>query len=166
MQYRRARIQGGTYFFTVVTHERQQILTADKNIELLRAGFQYVMQNHPFRINVYVILPDHLHFIWTLPDGDRDFSTKWRLIKSYFTRNFDAGYSPWQKKLWEHLIRNERDLKSHVEYIHYNPVKYDLVQLPVDWPFSSIHRYIFDGLYSPNWGESEPVFLDDRLGSE
>lgn len=166
MQYRRAKVQGGTYFFTVVTHERQQILTADKNIEILRAGFQYVMQNHPFRIDAHVILPDHLHFVWTLPDGDCDFSTRWRLIKSYFTRNFDAGYSPWQKKFWEHLIRDERDLRNHVEYIHYNPVKHGLVQSPVDWPFSSIHRYILDGLYSPDWGKSESVFLDDRLGSE
>ncbi len=143
-----------------------KILTADENIEILRAGFQYVMQNHPFGIDAHVILPDHLHFIWTLPDGDRDFSTRWRLIKSYFTRNFDAGYSPWQKKFWEHLIRDERDLMNHVEYIHYNPVKHGLVQSPVDWPFSSIHRYILDGLYGPNWGRSEPVLLDDRLGSE
>jgi putative transposase len=79
------RQKGEPIFFTVVTHDRQKILTADKNIEILRAAFQHVMQNHPFRIDAHVILPDHLHFIWTLPNGDSDFSTRWRLIKSYFT---------------------------------------------------------------------------------
>jgi putative transposase len=170
MQYRRARIQGGSYFFTVVTHNRRKIFAADKNIEILRAGFQYVMRKHPFRIDAHVILPDHAHFIWTLPDDDSDFSMRWRLIKSYFTRHFQAAaaprYSLWQKKFWEHLIRDERDMKNHVEYIHYNPVKHGLVQSPIEWPFSSIHRYILEGFYTPDWGKSEPLFSDDRVGNE
>jgi putative transposase len=98
MQYRRARIKGGTYFLTVVTHKREKIFSNEKNIELLRESFQYVLHNHPFQMDAHVILPDHLHCIWTLPDGDRDFSTRWRLLKSHFTRQLNiakCGYSPW-----------------------------------------------------------------------
>jgi len=169
MQYRRARIKNGTYFFTVVTYQRQKILAVEENIELLRKGFQYVMKNHPFRMDAHIILPDHLHCIWTLPAGDCDFSTRWRLIKSYFTRNFQSttpGRSPWQRKFWEHLIRDERDLQNHVEYIHYNPVKHGLVQSPIAWPLSSIHRYIVEGLYSPDWGAPQPLSCDEALDRE
>ena len=150
MQYRRARIKGGTYFFTVVTHKRQKIFSTQENIDLLRDAFQYVMKNHLFRMDSHVILPDHLHCIWTLPDKDRDFSTRWRLIKSHFTRHFQwatPGHSPWQKKFWEHVIRDENDMTNHVEYIHYNPVKHGLVQSPTEWPLSSIHH--------SKWGQSK-----------
>jgi len=87
MQYRRARINGGTYFFTLVTDKRRKILCEPENIEFLRAAFQYVVERHPFVIDAAVILPDHLHAIWTLPDNDQDFSKRWRLIKSHFTRH-------------------------------------------------------------------------------
>lgn len=169
MQYRRARVKGGTYFFTVVTHKRQHILTAEENIKILRDGFQYVMDNHPFGMDAHVILPNHIHCIWTLPNNDQDFSTRWRLIKSYFTRHFkgvSSEASPWQKKFWEHVIRDEKDMTNHVEYIHYNPVKHGLVQAPAHWPLSSIHRYINKGLYSADWGSSESLFWDDRVGKE
>jgi len=169
MKYRRARIKNGTYFFTVVTRKRQKILGLDENVELLRDAFQYAMRNHPFRIDGHVILPDHLHCIWTLPDGDCDFSTRWTLIKSYFSRRFHAtslDSSTWQNKFWEHLIRDEKDLKNHLEYIHYNPVKHGLVQSPIEWPLSSLHRYIVNGFYSPDWGATEKLTWDDNVGNE
>lgn len=169
MQYRRARTKGGTYFFTVVTCNRQHIFSREDNIDLLRQAFQYVMHRHPFRMDAHVILPDHLHCIWTLPDGDRDFSTRWRLIKSHFTRYYQHGdpdRSPWQKKFWEHAIRDEKDMENHIDYIHYNPVKHGLVESPVRWTLSSIHRYVKDGLYSQEWGTPEPLAWDDAVGKE
>jgi len=141
MQYRRAKVKGVTYFFTVVTEKRQKILCLPKNVSLLRSAFHYVMQKHPFIIDAIVILPNHLHCIWTLPENDHDYSTRWRLIKSYFSRNRETilpenisisrqkkqQRAIWQYRFWEHLIRDEIDFQNHVEYIHYNPVKHGLV---------------------------------------
>ena len=121
MQYRRAKTKGGTYFFTVVTHQRRKVLCWPANVSLMRDAFRYVMAEHPFQIDAIVLLPDHVHCMWTLPAGDHDFSTRWRLIKSYFTRNCDPVYqgppSPsrqkkqeqavWQRRFWEHQIRDE-----------------------------------------------------------
>ncbi len=181
MQYRRARLQGGAYFFTVVTRKRRPIFGCENNINLLRQSFQYVMHNHPFCMDAHVILPDHLHCIWTLPDGERDFSTRWRLIKSHFTQHYKNGGlielhengqkatcsgSPWQKKFWEHLIRDEKDMKNHIEYIHYNPVKHGLVASPIEWTLSSIHRYVNNGSYPMDWGTSKPLTWDDGVGRE
>jgi putative transposase len=146
------------------------MLCEPENIELLRAAFKYVMDRHPFTIDAHVILPDHLHFMWTLPDEDRDFSTRWRLIKSYFTRNCDAHYKAelsksrqkkkeqavWQRRFWEHQIRDEQDMKHHIEYIHFNPVKHCLVKAAKDWGHSSFQKYVRAGLYDPDWGMSEP----------
>ena len=150
-------------------HKRQKIFANDLHIDTLRSSFKYVMKNHPFRMDAYVIMPDHIHCIWTLPDGDHDFSTKWRLIKSHFTRDYNGGSlkrSPWQKKFWEHTIRDEKDLKHHVDYIHYNPVKHGLVKLPTEWVLSSIHRYILEGVYPPDWGASESLSWDNTVGRE
>ena len=169
MQYRRARVQGGTYFFTVVACNRQHIFAVKDNVDVLRRAFQDVMETHPFRMDAHVILPDHLHCIWTLPAGDRDFSTRWRLIKSRFTRQYQhavPGRSPWQKKFWEHVVRDAKDMGNHVDYIHYNPVKHGLVESPVEWALSSIHRYMNDGLYSRDWGASEPLSWDAGVGKE
>ena len=154
MQYRRAKVPGGTYSFTVVTCDRRPILCQPDNILLLRQAFRHVRQNHPFTIDAVVILPDHLHCIWTLPKDDFDFSTRWRLIKSYFSRHClrEDGekaslsrYSKqergiWQRRFWEHCIQDETDLANHLNYIHNNPVKHGLVASPQDWPYSSIHR--------------------------
>jgi len=123
MQYRRAKTKGGTYFFTVVTHQRRKFLCWPANVSLMRDAFRYVMAEHPFQIDAIVLLPDHVHCIWTLPAGAHDFSTRRRLIKSYFTRNCDPVYqgppSPsrqkkqeqavWQRRFWEHQIRDETD---------------------------------------------------------
>ncbi|MBW4684131.1 MAG: transposase [Komarekiella atlantica HA4396-MV6] len=180
MQYRRATIQGGTYFFTLVTHNRQKLLCLPTNVSLLRNAFRYVMRQHPFIIDAFVLLPDHLHCIWTLPQGDRNFSTRWRLIKSYFSRQCDTlsqenlstsrqqkkERAIWQRRFWEHLIKDEVDFKNHVEYIHYNPVKHGLVQAPKDWEYSSFHCSVRQGTYDSIWGAGEEIVFEANIGKE
>jgi REP-associated tyrosine transposase len=180
MRYRRAKTPGGSYFFTVVTHKRRPILCEPSNVQALRAAFRTVMQKHPFRIDAFVLLPDHIHCIWTLPIGDHDFSTRWRLVKSYFSRNCSVveqdHVSPgrirkqergiWQQRFWEHLLRDEIDFARHVEYIHYNPVKHRLVNAPSEWLHSSFHRYVKAGDYPADWGASMPIQFDRQIGKE
>lgn len=180
MQYRRARIEGGTYFFTVVTYKRMKILTQSENISLLREAFEYVMQKHPFTIDAIVILPDHIHCMWTLPNSDYDYSMRWRLIKSYFSRQCQCRYSNklsesqqkkkelaiWQRRYWEHLIRDENDFTRHVEYIHYNPVKHGLVRAPMHWEYSSFHKYVRNGIYDRQWGAEQCITFDETIGRE
>jgi putative transposase len=180
MRYRRACVKGGTYFFTFVTFKRKNILIQPENLTLLRRAFEYVKENHPFKIDAIVVLPDHLHCIWTLPRGDCDFSTRWRLIKGFFTRNCQAKYriepfqsrkcrgeqAVWQRRFWEHLIRDEQDYIHHVEYIHLNPVKHGLVKAPKDWEYSSFHRYVAQGKYSQDWCAVERVIFDASIGHE
>ena len=180
MEYRRALIKGGTYFFTLVTHNRRQFLCQPENISLLRESFRYVMQRHPFKIDAIVILPEHLHCIWTLPDGDSNFPTRWRLIKSYFSRHCDAQYhgkmtssrqkkkeqTLWQRRFWEHQIQTEQDLVHHIDYIHYNPVKHGLVNVPLAWKYSSFHRYVHQGIYHLKWGVNEEVVFPSDIGNE
>ena len=188
MRYRRARLKGGTYFFTVVTHKRVKIFNRSDNVELLRQAFRKVIKRHPFKIDAFVLLPDHLHCIWTLPQGDADFSTRWRLIKSYFSRHIGlVGWveernptktttstsrlrknekSIWQRRFWEHLIRNHEDLRRHVEYIHYNPVKHGLTKSPGDWDYSSFHRYVDKGMYNIKWGTGAEIKFNSTVGYE
>jgi putative transposase len=180
MEYRRAKIAGGTYFFTVVTHNRRQFLCEPDNISLLRDAFRCIMQNHPFKIEAIVILPEHLHCIWTLPDEDDNFSTRWRLIKEYFSRRCAPQYCDqistsrqkkqekaiWQRRFWEHYIKDEKDFINHVEYIHYNPVKHGLVQSPKDWEYSSFSRYVKAGIYDLNWGTGEQRVFEANVGCE
>jgi putative transposase len=171
MQYRRALSPGGTFFFTVVTFNRQKIFTDERPISLLREAFRYLLKNHPMQIDAIVIMPDHLHTIWSLPDGDSDYPTRWRLIKSYFSHKWDPGLSPttpsrlikgekyvWQRRYWEHQIRDEKDFARHVEYIHYNPVKHGLVNSPGEWEYSSFIRYVKDGIYPHDWGGGENIW--------
>ena len=180
MRYRRAKTRGGTYFFTVVTHNRSPFLCYPGNEELLRQAFQITMQRHPIEIDAFVLLPDHLHCIWTLPEGDHNFSMRWRLIKSYFSRYCDKKYSGvvstsrqgkqerafWQRRFWEHMIRDDIDFRAHVEYIHFNPVKHGLVAAPKDWEHSSFHRYVKAGLYDEMWGMVGDVSFDQNIGNE
>ena len=195
MQYRRARIEGGTYFFTVVTYQRRKILCTPSNVALLRQVFRQVMERHSFKIDAFVLLPDHMHCIWTLQPGDADFSTRWRLIKSYFSRQckkvgwvkegheVKPALNPtkqmttasrarkkeqriWQRRFWEHLIRDDQDFIRHVEYIHYNPVKHGLVKAPKDWPYSSFHRYVSDGVYDLEWGAGVDMVFESTVGRE
>ncbi len=160
--YRRNIVPGGTYFFTAnVANRRVGILT--DNIELLRASFRYVRGSRPFEIDAIVVLPDHMHTIWTLPPGDADFAIRWRLIKAAFSRGMrpTESVSPsrlrkrergiWQRRYWEHTIRDEADFMRHVDYIHFNPVKHGYVADVEQWPFSSFHRMVRLGLYPRNW---------------
>jgi putative transposase len=174
MDYRRLYVTGGTYFFTVVTYKRRPILSTEA-IDILRNAFRYTMHKHPFTIVASVILPDHMHFIWTLPPQSGDYSMRWRLIKSFFTRNWYRQQSEsesesrrkkreadiWQRRFWEHLIRDEADLSNHIEYIHYNPVKHGLVKAPVDWKYSSFMKFVREGFYALDWGGDEKFFADE-----
>ena len=163
MRYRRAHIPGGTYFFTVNLAHRDQTWLVD-HVDILRRVMGDVKRRHPFRIDALVVLPDHLHALWTLPEGDCDYPTRWMLIKAGFSRQL-AKLEPrnasrlakgerglWQRRYWEHLIRDERDYTRHVDYIHFNPVKHGHVTRAADWRFSSIHRYIRDGVLHRDWG--------------
>ena len=158
--YRRTHSSGGTYFFTVVTHQRQGLFDEHKHIRNLRASIIETREAYPFNIGAWVLLPDHMHCIWTLPDNDSNFSIRWGLIKTGFTRRSkdlfaDNGTSPsrikhresplWQRRFWEHEIRSEQDLNVHIDYIHYNPVKHGHVTRVRDWPYSTFHRYVERG---------------------
>lgn len=149
--YHRMFVPGGCWFFTVNLVDRRSTLLTD-NICALRAAVHQTMSRYPFRIDAMVVLPDHIHAIWTLPEGDADFPTRWRLIKGRFSKAIPADEELsasrekrgergiWQRRFWEHLIRNERDLEKHYEYCWFNPVKHGLVSRIEDWPYSSFHR--------------------------
>lgn len=168
MRYRRASLHGGTYFFTVnLADRRSKRLT--EQVDLLRAVVRHTKRRYPFHIEAIVILPDHLHAIWTLPPGDADFPTRWALIKAGFSRRIAPTEARsasrrhkgergiWQRRYWEHLIRDENDFARHVDYIHHNPVKHGYVKSAVDWPYSSIHRYISAGMIPPDWGGGREI---------
>jgi putative transposase len=160
--YRRNFVGGGTYFFTLNLADRRSSLLTE-NIGLLRAAFRYTRHRDPFTIDAIVILPDHLHALWTLPDDDSDFSTRWRLIKTTFSRGRRRGEPVsasrsrkrergiWQRRFWEHTIRDNGDFARHADYIHFNPVKHRYVERVRDWPFSSFHQMVRLGCYPPEW---------------
>ncbi len=166
-EYRRAFVAGATFFFTVVANFRKPILRSPPAVEALRFAFANVRRNHPFDIDAAVILPDHLHCIWTMPPDDDDFAMRWRLIKGQFTRrHLQRGGSEtalsqsrqrhnergvWQRRFWGHLIRDDEDLNMHMDYIHYNPVKHGLAECPHDWPYSSFNKWVERGAYDPDW---------------
>jgi putative transposase len=160
--YRRNFVAGGSFFFTVNLAERRLRLLTD-HIDELRLAFSETRQHHPFTIDAMVVLPDHLHTMWTMPDGDADFATRWRLIKSTFSRCLPSGErisgsraargerGIWQRRYWEHTIRDENDFTRHADYIHFNPVKHGLVTRVRDWPHSSFHRMVRLGVYPEDW---------------
>ncbi len=129
VNYRRARVPGATFFFTVTLNDRKSDLLT-RRTDLLRAAFRTVRHQNPFQIDAIVVLPDHLHTMWTLPTDDADFSSRWQALKA---QNARGEYDLWQRRYWEHLIRNDEDFERHVNYIHYNPVKHFLVKHPSDW---------------------------------
>jgi putative transposase len=161
--YIRLYESGGTYFFTVVTCIRRPLLRSDSAVSILNGCFKRVMKLHPFTIEALVLLPDHLHTIWTLPSGDSDFSMRWNLIKGNFSRRLrpesdnpsvsrekHREKTVWQRRFWEHLL--QQDFNRHCDYIHYNPVKHGLVRSPGDWVHSTFSEFVAKGLYSPDWG--------------
>lgn len=154
--YRRPKVDGATIFFTVALADRRSDALI-RNIDALREAVQLTKSERPFRIEAWVVLPDHLHCIWRLPEGDCDYSTRWRVIKSRFSRNlskrglrksnvdrFERGV--WQRRFWDHHIRSQEDFDGHLRYCWFNPVKHGFVERPEDWVFSSVHRDVrFDG---------------------
>jgi putative transposase len=172
--YRRNFIAGGSFFFTVNLADRRLRLLTD-NIHALRAAFRETQRHHLFAIDAIVVLPDHLHTVWTLPEGDADFSTRWRLIKTSFSRRLAAGEpisssrarkgerGIWQRRYWEHTIRDENDFSRHIDYVHINPVKHGLVTRVRDWPYSSFHRMVEHGVYPEDWA-GDVSCLDGEFG--
>ncbi|MDP2783339.1 MAG: transposase [Sulfurimicrobium sp.] len=161
--YRRNLIEGGTFFFTVNLADRHARLLTD-HIALLRQSFRATRIRHPFIIEAMVVLPEHLHAILTLPPVDRDYATRWRLIKTAFSRGLakgeDISHSRrdkgergiWQRRYWEHTLRDEEHFSRHVEYIHLNPVKHGHVKTAAEWPYSSFHQFVRQGKYPADWG--------------
>ncbi len=181
MRYRRFRIEGASYFFTLLTEARRPLLASPAAAALLgKAQFQ-VRSRHPFEIEAEVILPDHVHMIWQLPEGDAAFERRLRLVKSTFTRLYlkESPAPPrsasrqskgeqaiWQRRYWEHVIRDEDDFGAHLDYIHYNPVAHGLAAAPRDWPFSTFGRWVERGVYLPEWGSDAPPKLPPWAGKE
>ena len=163
-EYRRAVATGATWFFTVNLAERRGNDLLVRKIEALRTAFRAVRERHPFRTEAVVVLPEHLHCVWSLPPGDADYSTRWGLIKGHFSRAVERSErlsasrvkrgerGIWQRRFWEHLIRDEEDRARHIDYLHWNPVKHGWVRGVVDWPHSSFHRYVRRGVYPRDWG--------------
>ena len=230
--YKRARF-GATYFFTVVTYQRRKILCLEPCREILRDVVKQTRDAYPFTTEAMVLLPEHLHCIWTLPEKDTDYSMRWGLIKKEFTKRArhildgmlgiavgaahptdypnvgwaaptvrpddssvgwaaaaalarsDAPRVPterpprpsasrikhregavWQRRFWEHQIRDQEDFNAHVEYVHYNPVKHGLAKAPIEWAYSSFGRYVRDGIYDRDWGAGGDIAFDDAVGNE
>ena len=171
--YRRAWIPGGTYFFTVNLLRRRDNPLLVRHIDALRRAVVRV-RRHPFTVHGWVVLPEHLHCILELPPGDADFALRWRLIKQGFSkalprverrsavrvRRGERGI--WQRRFWEHAIRDEADFRSHMDYVHANPVKHGLVARVRDWPYSTFHRLVKQGMYPLDWVGSDET--DGRRG--
>jgi len=180
-EYRRVFLEGGTYFFTVVTFNRLPIFANETSRSLYRKALKDISLKYPFIEIAYCLLPDHIHCIWKLPPDDSNYSLRWRAIKSCFTRWYQnqigsggernesrgkrAEAAIWQRRFWEHTIRDQEDLNNPIDYIHYNPVKHGLVEHIIDWKPSSFHRFVNNGYYPKDWGEIvKPKFSDKSYG--
>lgn len=180
--YRRFYASNTYYFFTVVTYKRRPIFQNESAINLLKQTIKTIKNKHPFGLEAIVILPEHIHSIWQMPDDDIDYSLRWQLIKMRFTKlskeninNHTMSSSSrihkreqtiWQRRFWEHRIRNEKDFERHFDYIHYNPVKHGYVNNPKDWQWSTFHKYVNEGWYDEDWGNSEPTALMKTCAGE
>lgn len=175
-RYRRTNIPNASYFFTLVTYRRRPILCDELIRNALRTAIESVRRKRPFIIDAWVLLPDHLHCIWTLPEGDADFSTRWMMIKREVSivcrenyhrpdlmnasKNQHRESTIWQRRFWEHQIRDADDYSRHVDYIHFNPVKHGNVQTVIEWPYSTFHRYLRNGIYASDWSDDGVDGLD------
>jgi len=166
VHYRRSRIANAPYFLTAALRDRGSRLLLD-HIDVLRSAFRCAAVEHPFHVDAVVVLPDHFHLLCSLPEGDAGLSTRMQTLKRRFAfglMNGGAAYDKnhrneagfWQLRFWEHTIRDEADFARHVAYIHYNPVKHGLVSAAREWPHSSFHRYVRQGLVREDWGDSAP----------
>jgi putative transposase len=178
--YRRADTAGATYFFTVVSYRRQRILCDEPLRTALRDSIKEVKSRYPFTIDAWVLLPDHIHCLWTLPPGDANFSLRWSMIKRKVSLACAARYKNpewitsskkkhrestlWQRRYWEHQIRDQQDLSRHIDYIHYNPVKHGWCSSPNEWPYSTLHRYVEAGKYPENWAAQDVLIHDGEYG--
>ncbi|MBG0841024.1 REP-associated tyrosine transposase [Ectopseudomonas toyotomiensis] len=162
--YRRARDAGACYFFTLVSHQRLPVLTDAPLRAALRRAIERVRLHRPFVIEGWVLLPDHLHCLWRMPQGDADFGARWSMIKRLtsqavavpgtvsLSRSLRRESGLWQRRFWEHRIRDEDDYQRHLDYLHFNPVRHGLVPRVADWPWSSFHRLVKEGVYPADWG--------------
>lgn len=168
--YRRLRIPGGSYFFTLALYDRRSAVLTDAPVRAaLRTAVVQARGTRPWTIDAWVLLPDHLHCLWTLPPGDTDYSARWSTIKRLTSQAVEPPQTRpasasrlkrrestlWQRRFWEHGIRDEEDFARHLDYVHWNPVKHGLVPRAADWPWSSLHRWIRLGVYPPDWGLAE-----------
>jgi putative transposase len=170
--YRRFYAPGATWFFTVNLAYREENHLLLENIDLLRMAFYEVKKRHPFTIDAIVIMPNHLHCLWTLPPDDLDYSNRWGQIKGYFSRHINKGErlttsrskrrerGLWQRRFWAHLITDQDDFNIHADYIHWNPVKHGWVNQVADWQYSSFHKFVRLGIYPATWGCTEKFDLD------
>jgi putative transposase len=171
--YQRAHIPGAIFFFTVNLAERHENDLLLHHIDALREAFRKTKRDHPFALDAICVLPDHLHCLWRLPEKDDDFPMRWRLIKARFSRALPLGEDVsksrhrkgergiWQRRYWEHVIRDEEDYRRHMDYIHYNPVKHGYVERATDWPFSSLQRLVRAGVYPTDWCAGPEVIEAD-----
>ena len=180
--YKRADFEGGYYFFTVVTCQRQRLFAEQRARRCLRTAIRKTKGRYPYETIAFCLLPDHMHCVWKLPEDDADFSMRWALTKSSFTRMYlDCGGCErpvsrsraskrergiWQRRFWEHQIRDEKDLQRHVDYVHFNPVKHALVEKVEDWPWSTYHRYAASGYYGQRSWDEITRDLDDLAAGE
>jgi len=162
--YKRVCLPNHSYFFTVVTANRQPLFSKDKNVQLLKSAFRDVQSRKPFKTEAICVLPEHLHCIWTMLD-DCNYSIRWQVVKTYFSRQY-RFHNPelkriqiWQPRYWEHTIHDQDDFDKHVDYIHYNPVKHGLVNAVGDWPYSTYRKFLSRGYYDDGWGSNEPVSI-------
>jgi putative transposase len=175
-EYRRIKQEGGIYFFTLVTYQRQELFASPEVRVLLMDTVDEVKKFHPFEMIAYCVMEDHVHLLWQMPMDDANYSMRIGLIKRRFSRKFVARYGQilprtesqlkrqemaiWQRRYWEHMIRDEQDLEQHIAYIHFNPVKHGLVNRVRDWDCSSFHDYVRVGFFDIDWGEVYQV--EDR----
>ena len=173
-EYRRVKFKGAIYFFTLVTYKRQPIFSSTEPVSLLTKSIDRIKTYHPFNIETYCILPDHIHIIWSLPEDDHNYSMRIGQIKRRFSKlyaeRFDLSIETnesrqkrqelpiWQRRFWEHWIRDENDLNRHIDYIHYNPVKHGLVSRVKEWKYSSFLEFVDLGYYELNWGENYKIY--------
>lgn len=172
--YRRSRIANAPYFLTVTLRDRNSSLLVD-HVEALGTAFRAAAAQYPFHIDAVVVLPDHFHLLCSLPENDADFSRRIQVVKRNFTlslvnhgvplsRDHRGEYCLWQRRFWEHTIRDDDDFARHVDYIHYNPVKHGLVHAVAEWPHSSFHRYVRRGLLGADWGGTAPIEPQGKMG--